>query len=237
MHMSKGEDTRHAVLDQATRTASQVGLRGVTIGTLAEQTQMSKSGLFAHFGSKESLQLATMRHARQRFIDLVLRPALALPRGEPRVRALVDGWLRWDDVMPGGCLFVAAGVEFDDSPGPQRDEVARIQREFSETIARIFRSGITAGHFREDADPEQFAFVAKGLLLSYHHHRRLLGDPSAEQRTRRAFDALLDAARPPPGPSTGPHPSPSGHRPDLDDLLNRPDPDDLLTRPDPDDLS
>jgi AcrR family transcriptional regulator len=199
--MSKGEETRLAVLDQATRTASQVGLSGVTIGTLAEQTQMSKSGLFAHFGSKESLQLETMRHARQRFIDIVLRPALAGPRGEPRVRALVEGWLRWDDIMPGGCLFVAAGVEFDDSPGPQRDEVARIQREFSDTIARVFRSGITAGHFREDADPDHFAFVAKGLLLSYHHHRRLLGDPTAEQRTRRAFDDLLDAVRTEPGPT------------------------------------
>ena len=90
--MGKGQLTRHAVLDQATRTASEVGLRGVTIGSLADLTHMSKSGLFAHFGSKESLQLATVRHARDQFVNLVIRPALAAPRGEPRVRALFENW-------------------------------------------------------------------------------------------------------------------------------------------------
>ncbi|HSK26230.1 MAG TPA: TetR/AcrR family transcriptional regulator [Jiangellales bacterium] len=185
------------MLEQATRTASQVGLRGVTIGTLAEQTRMSKSGLFAHFGSKESLQLATMRHARERFIDIVLRPALAAPRGEPRVRALVEGWLHWDtDVLPGGCLFIAASVEFDDAPGPQHDELVRTQQELGETIARVFSSGVSEGHFREDADAEQFAYELKGVFLAYHHYSRLLADPLAEQRAWRAVDALLDAARP-----------------------------------------
>ncbi len=195
--MGKGQLTRHAVLDQAARTASEVGLRGVTIGSLADLTHMSKSGLFAHFGSKESLQLATVRYAREQFVNLVIRPALAAPRGEPRVRALFENWLEWDtNALPGGCLFVAAAVEFDDEPGVVRDELIRNQLDLGETIARVFRGGITERHFRDDADPEQFAFQMHGILLAFHQHSRLLGDPLATQRARRALDALLDAARP-----------------------------------------
>jgi AcrR family transcriptional regulator len=195
--MGKGQLTRHAVLDQATRTASEVGLRGVTIGSLADLTHMSKSGLFAHFGSKESLQLATVRHARDQFVNLVIRPALAAPRGEPRVRALLENWLDWDtNVLPGGCLFVAAAVEFDDEPGVVREELVRNQVDLDETIARVFRGGISERHFRDDADPEQFAFQMHGILLAFHQHSRLLGDPLAAERARRALNALLDAARP-----------------------------------------
>jgi AcrR family transcriptional regulator len=195
--MGKGQLTRHAVLEQATRTASEVGLRGVTIGSLADLMHMSKSGLFAHFGSKESLQLATVRNARDQFVNLVIRPVLAAPRGEPRVRALFENWLEWDtNVLPGGCLFVAAAVEFDDEPGAVRDELVRNQVDLDETIARVFRGGITERHFRNDTDPEQFAFQMHGILLAFHQHNRLLGDPLAAQRARRALDALLDAARP-----------------------------------------
>jgi AcrR family transcriptional regulator len=195
--MGKGQLTRHVVLDQAARTASEVGLRGVTIGSLADLTHMSKSGLFAHFGSKESLQLATVQHARDQFLNLVIRPALAAPRGEPRVRALFENWLDWDtNVLPGGCLFVAAAVEFDDEPGAVRDELVRNQVDLDETIARVFRGGISERHFRDDADPEQFAFQMHGILLAFHQHSRLLGDPLAAERARRALNALLDAARP-----------------------------------------
>ena len=195
--MGKGQLTRHAVLEQAARTASEVGLRGVTIGSLADLTHMSKSGLFAHFGSKESLQLATVRHARDQFVNLVIRPALAAPRGEPRVRALLENWLDWDtNVLPGGCLFVAAAVEFDDEPGAVREELVRNQVDLNETIARVFRGGISERHFRDDADPEQFAFQMHGILLAFHQHSRLLGDPLAAERARRALNALLDAARP-----------------------------------------
>jgi AcrR family transcriptional regulator len=195
--VGKGQLTRNAVLDQAARTASEVGLRGVTIGTLADLTHMSKSGLFAHFGSKESLQLATVRHTRERFVDVVMRPALAAPRGEPRVRALFERWREWDtSELPGGCLFVAAASEFDDEPGPVRDELVRNQLDLGETIARIFRGGIDEGHFRADADPEQFAFSLQGILLAFHQFSRLLADPLTDQRAERALDALLDGARP-----------------------------------------
>jgi AcrR family transcriptional regulator len=193
--MGKGDQTRQAVLDQAVDVARRVGLSGLTIGTLAEQTQLSKSGLFGHFRSKEALQLQVLEHARARFEELVARPAIRAPRGEPRVRALFDGWLAWDAV-PGGCPFVAAAAEFDDRPGPVRDRLVRDHRDLSDMIATVFRTGIAEGHFRADADPEQFAQDFTGIQLACHQTARLLGDDRAETRARRAFEQLLDHARP-----------------------------------------
>jgi AcrR family transcriptional regulator len=196
--MTKGSETRQAVLDEAARLASRVGLGGLTIGSLAASTQLSKSGLFAHFQSKESLQLQLLDHARARFVDLVVRPALATRRGEPRLRELFRRWLAWDaDALPGGCLFVAASAEFDDQPGPVRDRLAQDQRDWMDTIAQVFRTGVAEGHFRADADPEQFAYDLYGVMLGYHHASRLLADPDAAARATRAFEALLLAARPP----------------------------------------
>jgi AcrR family transcriptional regulator len=196
--MSKGTETRQAVLEEAARVASRVGLGGLTIGTLAASTQLSKSGLFAHFQSKEALQLQLLEHTRARFIDLVVRPALAAPRGEPRLRELFRRWLAWDaDALPGGCLFVAASAEFDDQPGPVRDRLARDQRDWLDTIAQIFRTAVAEGDVRPDADPEQFAHDLQGVMLAFHHASRLLGDPDAAARAARAFEALLLAARRP----------------------------------------
>jgi AcrR family transcriptional regulator len=196
--MGKGAVTRQAVLDEAARVASRVGLGGLTIGSLAASTQLSKSGLFAHFQSKESLQLQLLDHTRVSFIDLVVRPALAAPRGEPRVRELFRRWLAWDaDALPGGCLFIAASAEFDDQPGPVRDRLAQDQRDWMETIAQVFRTGIGEGHFHPDAGPEQFAYDLHGVMLAYHHASRLLGDPDAAARAARAFEALLSSARRP----------------------------------------
>jgi AcrR family transcriptional regulator len=196
--MSKGTETRQAVLEEAARVASRVGLGGLTIGTLAASTQLSKSGLFAHFQSKESLQLQLLEHTRARFIDLVVRPALAAPRGEPRLRELFRRWLTWDaDALPGGCLFIAASAEFDDQPGPVRDRLVQDQRDWLDTMAQVFRTAITEGDVRPDADPEQFAHDLHGVMLAFHHARRLLGDPDAPTRATRAFEALLLAARRP----------------------------------------
>lgn len=182
------------MLDQAVDVARRVGLSGLTIGSLAEQAQLSKSGLFGHFRSKEALQLQVLDHARARFEEDVARPALRTPRGEPRVRELLDRWLRWDGV-PGGCPFVAAATEFDDQPGAVRDRLVRDQRDLFDMIATIFRTGIAEGHFRADADPDQFAQDFYGVILACHHATRLLGDGRAETRARRAFEALLAAAR------------------------------------------
>jgi AcrR family transcriptional regulator len=190
----KGEETRAAVLDRAVEVARRVGLSGLTIGSLAEEAELSKSGLFGHFRSKEALQLQVLEHARSRFEDSVARPALRAPRGESRVRALFDRWLDWD-AAPGGCPFVAAATEFDDRPGAVRDRLVQDQRDMFDMIATVFRTGITEGQFRGDADPDQFAQDLYGVLLARHHTLRLLGDGRADARARRAVDALIAAAR------------------------------------------
>jgi AcrR family transcriptional regulator len=196
--MTKGADTRAAILDQALAIASEVGFTGLTIGQLAEQTQMSKSGLFAHFRSKETLQLETLEWARERFTDLVIRPTLATPRGERRVRALFDHWLDWEtDALRGGCIFVTATTEFDDQPGAMRDALVRNQQDWMEFVATVVGTAVSEGDFRDDLDAEQLAFTLQGLMLGYHHAARLLHDPRALDRTRRALDQLLEASASP----------------------------------------
>jgi len=192
--VGKGDETKLAVLDQAVEVARRVGLSGLTIGSLAEQAQLSKSGLFGHFRSKEALQLQVLEHARARFEEAVARPALRAPRGEPRVHELFDRWLQWD-AMPGGCPFVAAATEFDDQPGAVRDRLVRDERDLFDMIATIVRSGIAEEHFRADVDPDQFAQDFYGVILACHHVTRLLGDRRAETRARRAFETLLAKAR------------------------------------------
>jgi AcrR family transcriptional regulator len=191
--VNKGEATRGVILDEAGRLARRVGLGGLTIGSLATQTGMSKSGLFAHFGSKESLQIQVLEHSSERFVDDVIRPALKAPRGIPRVRDLFERWLEWDSAE-GGCPLVAATFELDDQPGPVRERLVRIQRDWADTLATVFTSGIGEGHFRPDADPRQFAQDIQGVMLSYHMASRLLADRSAADRARRALDALLATA-------------------------------------------
>jgi AcrR family transcriptional regulator len=194
--MRKGDLTRQAILDRATGLASKVGLEGLTIGALATELQLSKSGLFAHFHSKEALQLQVLDHGAAVFVESVIRPALAEPRGEPRMRALFERWLAWtqSSPLPGGCLFVQAAVELDDRPGPVRDRLVQFQRQWLGVIVTSLELGIDAGAFHNVADPEQFAHDVYGVMLAYHHASRLLRDPRAEARARRAFDALLKAA-------------------------------------------
>jgi AcrR family transcriptional regulator len=195
----KGELTRNAILDRATGLASKVGLDGLTIGALASDLELSKSGLFAHFHSKEALQLQVLEHGAAAFVELVIRPALAEPRGEPRMRALFERWLDWaqSSPLPGGCIFVQAAVELDDRPGPVRDRLVDFQQQWLAVISTSMEQGIEAGTFHTSADPEQFAHDLYGVMLAYHHASRLLRDPRAEARARRAFDALLHAAMAP----------------------------------------
>ena len=192
--MGKGEETRLAVLDEAATVARAVGLGGLTIGTLAERTALSKSGLFGHFKSKESLQVQVLQHARTRFVDRVVRAALGAPRGEPRLRVLFDGWLRWE-AAPGGCLFVTAAAEFHHQPGVVREEVVRGERDMLDMISTMFRAGVADGAFREDLDPDQAAYEFNGILLVFHQAFHLLEDERAEARARLALDTLLDRAR------------------------------------------
>ena len=194
--MKKGERTKTAILDDALRVASQVGFEGLTIGQLAESTGLSKSGLFGHFRSKEQLQLQTLDHARGWFIDTVIRPALEAPRGERRLRALFEAWLRWEELLDGGCIYVAASVEYDDRPGPMRDALAQHTTDWLESIATIVRTAISEGDFRDDVDPEQFAFELQSLTLGYHQATRLLHDEQADRRARASFERLLACSRP-----------------------------------------
>ncbi len=195
---TKGEQTRDAILEGALKLASRVGLEGLSIGMLAEELALSKSGLFAHFGSKETLQLRTIEYAAERFAELIVKPALAAPRGEPRVRALFEATLRWPVLVPqpGGCLFVSAAVEFDDRPGPVRNRLRDYWRQRVSFFAGAVRKATEAGHFRRDVDPDQFSFEVDGILIAYHFASRLLDDPKADERAHRAFDALVSAARP-----------------------------------------
>jgi AcrR family transcriptional regulator len=196
----KGDLTRQAILDHAVNLATRVGLEGLTIGRLATELQLSKSGLFAHFQAKEALQLQVLDAAAARFVDAVVRPALAAPRGEPRVRAVFERWLAWEQgSAPGGCLFVAAATELDDRPGPVRDRLVQLQKDWLETIANTVRTGTSEGHFRADVDPAQFAHDLYGVMLVYHHASRLIREPQALARARRAFDTLVAAARAAPG--------------------------------------
>jgi len=189
--------TRQAILEQAATLASQVGLEGLTIGSLAEALELSKSGLLAHFRSKEALQIQLLDFAVERFVDAVVRPALAAPRGEARVRALFERWLEWPKHGSlAGCIFVALATELDDRPGPARDRLVQAQKDWLEVMATCFRTGIAEGHFRPDADPELFAYSLHGIMLAHHHAQRLLEDPKAIQHSRNAFEALLAAARP-----------------------------------------
>jgi AcrR family transcriptional regulator len=197
----KGDETREAILERALVLASRVGLEGLTIGTLAEELGISKSGLFAHFKSKEALVVQTLEHAALRYVEVVIRPALAAPRGEPRVRVLFERFLRWPQLLPqpGGCIFVGASVEFDDRPGPARDCLVRLRKEWLAFVAGAVRRAIDAGHFHANVDPEQFAFEMEGIGLMWHHMTRLVGDPKADERAYRAFEALIATARAPRG--------------------------------------
>jgi AcrR family transcriptional regulator len=195
--MTKGDTTRQTILTHAAGLASQVGLTGLTIGALADELDLSKSGLFAHFRSKEALQIQVLEHAAARFTEEVVRPALKKPRGEPRMRAIFERWLAWDqdDTLPGGCVFVAAASELDDQPGPVRERLVELQRQWVDVITTSFRKGVEERRFRADAEPEQFAQDLYGIMLAFHHNSRLLADPRAEHRARRAFDRLLREAR------------------------------------------
>ncbi len=197
--MKKGELTRQAILQHAVRLGSKVGLSGLTIGHMARDLDLSKSGLFAHFRSKESLQLETLRYAASRFVDDVVRPALSAPRGESRLRALFESWLAWPkrDPLQGGCFFVAAASELDDRPGPLRDLLVSLQRDWMEVLSNTVRTAVREQQLRSDVDPDQFSHDLYGVMLAYHHASRLLADPMAEARARRAFTALLEGARTP----------------------------------------
>ncbi len=192
--MAKGEETRQAILTRAFELANLVGVSGLSIGRLAEATGLSKSGLFAHFGSKEALEVAVVEEGARLFVQEVMVPALRQPRGEPRVRAMFERWTKWGE-RPGGCFFVGASAELDDRPGPARDAMVRALKDWVDALSTAARIAITEGHFRADLDCEQFAFESYALMMGAHTFLRFLRDPQAIERTRKAFERLVTTAR------------------------------------------
>ena len=191
---TKGERTRAAILDAGFHIVSKAGLEGLTIGTLAEATGLSKSGLFAHFGSREELLLAVLDRGQQEFVKLVVNPALAKARGLPRLKSLFVNWIDWTESadLPGGCPMIGGATEFDDKPGPVRDALAVGQRAWIDTLTRATRQAVEQGQLDAAADPEQISFELFGIALVVHHHRRLLGYDKARARALAAFDALIE---------------------------------------------
>ncbi|MEH6460734.1 TetR/AcrR family transcriptional regulator [Chitinimonas sp. JJ19] len=193
---NKGHATREAILDTGIALAREVGLGALTIGELAERVGMSKSGLFAHFGAKEELQLAVLRAAQARFDENVSRQAFLAPRGLARLRELYKRWLGWaaSNRQPGGCLMLAAASEFDDRPGPVRDYLARQQEGWLAGLSRTVGFAVEAGELPENTDTEQFAFELFGLILSTHHHVRLLQDERYFALAQAGLERLINAA-------------------------------------------
>ncbi len=194
--MTKGAETRDRILREAESLAGSVGLDGLTIGVLADSLDLSKSGLFAHFGSREGLQLAVLQRAADRFDDDVLFPALRTKSGEPRLRALCDHWLAWERTRGafGGDLLAAAAFEMDDRPGVVRDYLVRVQQRWLATLATACVIAAENGHFRQDVDADGWVREALGIILAHRVARRLLGDAQADARAQTALDALFARA-------------------------------------------
>jgi len=193
----KGERTRQSILDRAVDLASLEGLQGLTIGRLAEELGMSKSGLFAHFGSKEELQIATIEAASQRYITEIFTEALRQPRGYPRLQAICDSWLSYirRSVFPGGCFFAAASFEFDSRPGPVRDRVRQMMDDWMHALERSIRMAKDEGHLKDDVDPAQLAFELNSLFFGANFAFYLRDDQQAIERAERAVLTRLQALK------------------------------------------
>ena len=192
----KGEVTRAAIVEAALQAASRDGLEGLTIGTLADSMQMSKSGVFAHFGSREELQLAVLKAYVQRFVDEVLRPSVTKPRGLPRLEAILERWVSFlAREMTRGCIMIAGAVEYDDVPGPLRDEMVAIIAGWKRELIKAIRQAVSEGHLRRNVDAQQLVFEVYGLMLAMHQDARLLRSADSAKRARAGLRRLIDAAR------------------------------------------
>jgi AcrR family transcriptional regulator len=188
----KGQQTKAAIIDAALALASQVGLEGLSIGAIAEVMQMSKSGVFAHFGSREELQISVVREYHERFEREVFYPALQEPRGLPRLRKLFDNWMRQTSAeIDSGCIYISGAVEFDDRPGPVRDALVETVNTWQAAIHRAVQLAIAEKHLKADADAAQIAFEIHGLILALHYEARFLRNPMGLQRARQGFDNIL----------------------------------------------
>jgi AcrR family transcriptional regulator len=189
----KGEETRAQILDAAVQQASEAGFESLTIGSLAERTGLSKSGLFAHFGSRTDLQIAVLDETSRRFTEAVFLPALKVPRGLRRLRELFGRWISWPEHahLRGGCPIQTASLEYDDQPGPMRDAVAERQRHLARELAKSVMLAVESGELRADTDANQFVFEMFGLVLACYQTKRMIGDGHATARANTGFERLV----------------------------------------------
>jgi AcrR family transcriptional regulator len=188
----KGQQTKAVIIDAALNLAAQIGLEGLSIGAIAEVTQMSKSGVFAHFGSREELQISVVREYHARFEQEVFYPALTASRGLPRLRALFDNWMkRTSTEIDSGCIYISGAVEFDDRPGPVRDALAESVNIWLAAMLRAVEQAKEEGHLRADADAQQIAFEIHALILALHYEARFLRNPQSMKRANAGFANII----------------------------------------------
>jgi AcrR family transcriptional regulator len=191
--MRKGELTRAAILDVALDMASRDGLEGLTIGLLADKMNMSKSGVFAHFGSREDLQLEVLKLYHRRFEQEVFYPSVKEPRGMPRLRAMFARWVKRVSVeVASGCIYISGAVEYDDRPGPIREELMAMVGAWRDALLRCVRQSIECGDLKQDTEPQQLVYEMYGLILALHHDARFLRMPGSLDRAGIGFNRLID---------------------------------------------
>jgi AcrR family transcriptional regulator len=190
---TKGEETRAQILAAAVEQASSAGFESLTIGSLAERTGLSKSGLFAHFGSRLELQIAALDEAARRFTEQVFLPALKAPRGLRRLRALFDNWIEWPRraSLPGGCPIDAASREYDHQPGPMREAAVERQRQLDRELTKTVQMAIDTGELAAGTDPGEVAFAVLGIILVFYRSQLSLGPEESGRRARQAFERLV----------------------------------------------
>jgi AcrR family transcriptional regulator len=190
--MQKGQQTKHAIVEAALGIATQIGLEGLSIGAIADAMHMSKSGVFAHFGSREELQISVVREYFARFEQDVFYPAMAAERGLPRVEALFHNWMKRVAIeIQSGCIFISGAVEFDDRPGPVRDALASSVQIWLNALHRAVVLAKQSGHLQPDADEQQMAFEIHGLILALHYEARFLKTPGSIDKANRGFANIL----------------------------------------------
>ena len=198
MSMRKGEMTRAAILDVALELASRDGLEGLTIGLLADRMNMSKSGVFAHFGSREDLQIEVLKLYHKRFEQEVFFPSVKEPRGLPRLESMFARWVKRVSVeIASGCIYISGAVEYDDRPGPIREALVAMVRAWQGALLRAVQQSVDAGALQTGTDPQQLVFEMYGLILALHHDARFLRVPGALERANRGFARLIENYRNP----------------------------------------
>jgi AcrR family transcriptional regulator len=190
--LQKGQQTKAAIVEAALNLATHIGLEGLSIGALADVMGMSKSGVFAHFGSREELQISVVREYHHCFEQEVFYPAMSAPRGVARLRALFANWMQRTSVeIDSGCIYISGAVEFDDRPGPVRDALAESVMTWHSAMRRAIVQAKERGELRADVDEDQMLFEIHGLILALHYEARFLKNPGSIGRALTGFDNIL----------------------------------------------